>query len=208
MWRQDISGANLLIKQNKRAEEYICVDDDKACLCDPIKFSEEINNEKLQALQSREGELRSVLGKTNKNKQNRVKHTLAQVRRLALLWNPCKSRLVLRGIIDSKGHIVRGLEGIGDELAKEWSKVFSSKPIDVSQAKQVLKRFAAPIHVPENLFPNVESISHFLAHAKHSAPGPDGIPYCAWKATGARGAGTMFRVLCDMWVYGSTSSLI
>ena len=42
--------------------------------------------------------------------------------------------------------------------------------------------------------PDIELIKRFLRFVKHAAPGPDGLPYVAWRSAGEAGARTLFLV--------------
>ena len=48
--------------------------------------------------------------------------------------------------------------------------------------------------------PSLDDFSQYSEHLPHSAPGPDGIPYCAWAAAGELGArlvaNLMHRIVC------------
>ena len=46
--------------------------------------------------------------------------------------------------------------------------------------------------------PDQDVIEGFLSQARHSAPGPDGIPYGAWRATHTTGARVLARVFAAL----------
>ena len=41
-------------------------------------------------------------------------------------------------------------------------------------------------------------IACFLRRIKHSAPGPNGVPYAAWRAAGGSGTRVLYRVMCEI----------
>ena len=45
-------------------------------------------------------------------------------------------------------------------------------------------------------FPSVSHVERLLSRLGHSAPGPGGIPYGAWRAAGREGAETLWQLLC------------
>ena len=51
-------------------------------------------------------------------------------------------------------------------------------------------------------FPSVDDIQRFLRKAKHSAPGPDGVPYAAWRAAGRFGAEVLHEELTEITISG------
>ena len=62
-------------------------------------------------------------------------------------------------------------------------------------AQYVFYRYQKPIIAPPNHFRETpEQYEHYLKKAKHSAPGPDGIPYAAWKVSGQYGKDTLMQL--------------
>ena len=83
-------------------------------------------------------------------------------------------------------------------LADHWGKIFKAKDIDVTAAKAFLNDYAVKLNIPDSAIPTAKKIKKFLSKVKHSAPGPDGIPYACWQAAGDKGATALFLSLVAM----------
>ena len=71
---------------------------------------------------------------------------------------------------------------------RHWGRVFAAKPIDVKKAREFAKEFAVDFELGSVGPPTENDVLEVFQSARHSAPGPDGLPYGAWKATGRTGA--------------------
>ena len=115
---------------------------------------------------------------TTQGKKNRTNH----LKRLNDQWSPFSRKSVNLTITKQDGSPTTTPEEGGAALSDHWGQVFSHKDIDLCLADAILRRYANPIDLHHVHIPSEASFSAFLRHAKHSAPGPHGIPYAAWNA--------------------------
>ena len=79
-------------------------------------------------------------------------------------------------------------EGIAQALAEAWKPTFAVAPvIDVEKAKTYLAENASALDFSTFVVPDSVSFEQILSKMQHFAPGPDGIPFAAWKAAGPVG---------------------
>jgi hypothetical protein len=100
--------------------------------------------------------------------------------------------------VRENGSIAETADHKADELRKFWGQVFAEKTINVREAEEFLNKFAVKLNIPGDAIPTTATIKSFLKKAKHSAPGPDGIPYRCWFAAGDKGATTLFLAMLAM----------
>ena len=122
----------------------------------------------------------------------------AVLHRQSFLWAPLARKALNVAIIRSDGLIAKDENEKAAELASFWGKTFEEKLIDTVDVKAFLNEFAADFNFQKLRPPDQNVIEGFLAHARHSAPGPDGLPYGAWRATGRAGSRVLFRVQSQM----------
>jgi hypothetical protein len=101
-------------------------------------------------------------------------------------------------IVRSDGSVTQGDEEKATELASFWGKTFEEKHIDKDDASAFLREFGGDFNFKHIRPPDQAVIEGFLKRARRSAPGPDGLPYGAWRATKSKGSGTLFRVLQEL----------
>ena len=110
--------------------------------------------------------------------QKKRKRSILEVR--ARPWRNKRKAVSFSGIRDCEGEIAFTPESIGKLLQEHWGRVFAPKEIDPEEADFFLDYSQA---VPDGFRWGVD-LDAFLAllDATHdSAPGPDGVPYSAWK---------------------------
>ena len=81
-------------------------------------------------------------------------------------------------------------------LAQAWEPVFSTvTPINTDLARSVASRFSSDFSMNDYSGPPSSiDIHRFLRHVRHTAPGVDGIPYCAWLRAGPRAWALLHQV--------------
>ena len=99
---------------------------------------------------------------------------------------------ILLGVRDDHGD-VHVCEGVSGALRAAWSGAYSAVVEPSKHEERVLEEFVTPFDFSSAKMPSVRSYSAFLCKAADSAPGPDGIPYAAWRAAGADGATTLYN---------------
>jgi hypothetical protein len=138
------------------------------------------------ALKSIEEEKRLAKDGT-KNGRPRGGRTAA-LQRQALLWSPFKRQFTNVGIIKADGSLASTGLDKSQEIARHWEKTFAAKPIDLQKAKEFARKFTVDFELGSVGPPSEDEVCEFFRKARHSAPGPDGLPYGAWKAPGKTGA--------------------
>jgi exonuclease III len=109
-----------------------------------------------------------------KPKRDLLRHKLA-------LWRPSRRRTYSVALKDASGLPVTDASDIGDVLAAHWGPIFACKDIDLDQAGP----FADYIQrVPDSFSWAIshDSIDDAILKTGSSAPGPDGVPYGAWRS--------------------------
>ena len=123
---------------------------------------------------------------------------LAALHRQSLLWAPFAKKAINVAIIRSDGSVTCNAEQKACELGQFWGNTFSAKNVDVADAHCFLQEFGCSFQFNSTRLPGQKQIESFLACAQHSAAGPDGIPYGAWRATYSVGSRVLFRVLAHL----------
>ena len=123
---------------------------------------------------------------------------IAALQRQSLLWSPFAKKAVNVAIVRSDGTIAVEDQEKARELGEFWGKTFSEKLIDKEDAKAFLCEFGKPFELDAIQPPDQNAIERFLRHARHSAPGPDGLPYASWRATTSTGSRVLSRVFFEL----------
>ena len=94
------------------------------------------------------------------------------------------------------GHIERDPAGIAAALADHWQRVFAGQPLDSGAVMQWLRDTLPPAALPR-IHPRQwrlhrRDVDRAVRLSGNSAPGPDGIPYAAWRALGPLGVSALF----------------
>ena len=115
---------------------------------------------------------------------------MQKIARLSKLWIPINKQMILLGI--QVGDEVRtDPTEMSTLLASSWQKTFDKKPIDIQEADKFLKETP---ELPSYDTATPPTVFTFHARArfwKNRAPGPDGLPFEAWRATGVEGENTL-----------------
>jgi hypothetical protein len=122
----------------------------------------------------------------------------AALARLLKLWTPFARKAINVAIVKEDGSIANTPDEQAAALADYWGGVFCEKFTDPDATHAFLSEFGAKFPTETLRLPEVGDIEEFTKRARHSAPGPDGIPYSAWRATGRTGATVLHRTLCEM----------
>jgi len=123
---------------------------------------------------------------------------------LAKVWAPSDKRLVIAGIRcgssdDGFVQVARKPLDRVRALTAGWSPTFSALDRGSAEERRAFaKKWVTKVDFSDVALPSCDSISSFLAAAGESMPGPDGLPFSSWRATGARGAATLHAVLVHL----------
>ena len=123
---------------------------------------------------------------------------VAMLNRPLKLWAPFSRKAVTVAIVRVDGVVADSPLDQAEALTAHWGKVFSRKGTCATTMQNFLETHAIPIDLRDVAMPTPGDIGVFLRSARYSAPGPDGIPYAAWRATGGIGTSNLHRVLCKM----------
>ena len=119
----------------------------------------------------------------------------AALYRQSMLWAPFSRKSTNIAIIRSDGSLAASGHEKADELGRYWGKTFDEKPINADDANAFVKEFGTSFDFDHLRPPGQADIKACLARARHSAPGPDGLPYGAWRSTGFTGSKVLSWVL-------------
>ena len=119
------------------------------------------------------------------------KGKIAALNRLSKLCIAIGRTLHLSGVTLNDGTTVRGA-GMRKALHTGWAPTFAKSEVDEHLGKLIAERFCS--EYDWSLFTDAEisDFLNFLSKVPHSAPGPDGIPYIAWRMAGYEGAETLY----------------
>lgn len=97
-----------------------------------------------------------------------------------------------------------------ERLRAHWAAHFAARRIDRRIAAALARRFGAN-QIEAGAIPTAADIQACLARCRRSAPGPDGVPHTAWKATGRLGAQVLAcsfpLLLCTQAPHQSSASI-
>jgi hypothetical protein len=111
----------------------------------------------------------------------------------------------VNAIRNSRGEIRTDTVSIANLLKEHWSKIFLAKGIDLAKLKIWLEEDRAH-RCEAELAPFPEQpcrlrkrhLRKAVEHSNNSAPGPDGIPFAAWRKLGPLAIDTLFDAFRDM----------
>jgi len=135
---------------------------------------------------------------SNDGGEHQVRRNKIQVILGRLKPGKCNGIAAIQG---RDGVIVSEPEDVIRVLRDYWREVFSSSSCD----EETLSRWIAEEeHLPDwgiadsAWIPDKEDMSKTIKHTGKSAPGPDGIPYLAWRLLGDLARDVLFRAAIDM----------
>lgn len=112
------------------------------------------------------------------NLPSRKNDAHSKMRKLA----PTSRALGISAIIDPSDSTHHDSESAAKILCDYWSDIFTEKLTDERKAFNILQQFALP-YPDTNFYPDFKSFDTTINCTNNSAPGPDGIPYIAWRAS-------------------------
>ena len=120
---------------------------------------------------------------------------LSKLHSLAATWRSQRRRLILATIVDSDGIPQANTEEAAKLLESYWAPVFLERQIDPAAA---LKVMPFTPKVPPGIVWRIDKAQfrELVARPREGAPGPDGIPYAAWRLAGT----DLMDVLYDAFV--------
>ncbi len=94
----------------------------------------------------------------------------------------------LSGLISVDGRITRSPEEMLDSIASEWAPIFALPQTDRRLATEFCSRWVNEIDMAGASPPDVVLVIEVLAASKHSALGPDGLPFSTLQRAGLAGS--------------------
>ncbi len=85
-------------------------------------------------------------------------------------------------------------------MASVWEGVFSEKPVDCEEVKILLDDYQAHARWDWSRArpPNINILAGLRKHTKTTRPGPDGIPYAAWRRLGPLAASVLYEAAREL----------
>ena len=155
---------------------------------------------------------RHLLGDEHKNR--RKEQILRQLKKLAP-----GATAQLAATVDQDGTVVTDGPGISSALRRHWGPTFAAKRLnracldrwlcEDTAADWGLKAAVHPLLADEGAWRiRKADVRRALALAGSSSPGPDGIPYSAWKKLGPLGVDVLFEAANGLMLEGGIESML
>ena len=192
VWHNDVRLGRKLLECSSIAQEHLIVSDAEVQLKCPATFSSCVSQAKVAFYAKAHADLDADFPDAAPKKKL---SKMQAISRLAKLWAPQDKRLILDAVkipSHSGAYLLeRSPAGRSAALASAWAPIFSTKIVDEGQARSFCAKWCAPLasHLLKPI--SNASVRSFLRSAKHSQPGPDGVPYLAWEVAGDVGAETL-----------------
>ena len=153
------------------------------------------------AVELAKGEAKGALNELNEQKDDLSQEQLGRARGAVLRQlrrlSPGKG-VSFAATMDCNGDIVTDGKLIANSLRDHWKTPFSHRPVDESKLQAWLRKDSVhPSGLKAATAPVLQDASQWRLKKRHmrqaldmagrSAPGPDGIPYAAWKRLGPLG---------------------
>jgi endonuclease/exonuclease/phosphatase family metal-dependent hydrolase len=113
----------------------------------------------------------------------KIRTRLSQLHILAATWRTHRRRISLAAVIDSDGTPQSCPEVAAEILESHWKPIFAEKTI-TAEAAVLLMPFIQQVPPGLKWIVDREGFHEVMAKPRDSAPGPDGIPFGAWRAAG------------------------
>lgn len=144
------------------------------------------------SIKEQSDELAQVADMPEYKRQARIRSLVSR----ASLWGPHSKRVCISSITDEQGNPAGSAEESASRLRDHWTPVFARKPIDHEAADALLQHVRqVPGDIEWRL--TLEKFGAIVAATHDTAPGPDGLPYSAWKHAGS----APLRVLYDVYLH-------
>ncbi len=186
IWTQDTKLARNLKAHTDIGNKHLDVIGDLVKLKHPEQFATEMESWKSKYLDNKLESLKEISGA-------RVKSKVQHISRLAKLWIPLEKSIYLHGV-KSDDNVYRTEPQKSEQLGKDWQLTFNQKPFPEADARQFLEELG-DIGNYNGVTPpsELDYITFLNRPLPNSKPGPDGIPYSGWTATGKWGSATLFQ---------------
>jgi len=194
IWSNDVPLARRLIRNTCIGKTFLKIDGDSVMLLNATEFERQMTGAKHSYFNSLTSEGSPSCSPIHKKS---TQNASARLARLSRLWVPIGKQLVLNGLRVGT-QTIRDPTDMMSALGQHWSSTFAEKNVDLSGAEEFLQKFAKPFELSRVSPPSRFDIIEFLSQVSDSAPGPDGIPYSAWKAAGKVGVETLYQICLSL----------
>jgi hypothetical protein len=112
--------------------------------------------------------------------QDRKKPKRDLLRHRQALWRPSRRRTYSMALIDTSNNPVTEPEAISNVLTAHWGPIFAAKEIDLDMAAPFIDQIQK---VPADFSWSIshDMLDEAISRTGSSSPGPDGVPYGAWR---------------------------
>ena len=189
---------NRAAKDLPELNEYICVKNDgQVQVANQTGFNTLIADTAKQVMEKELKEDEKETRQANNRKGGSSRREAIE-RNVGMLCPLAKKAVNVR-IRRDDGSITDSPEQQLDALALGWAPTLAHKDIDEDSARKLIRQYGGTAG-PHRPAATEGGRLRILRVAKHSAPGPDGIPYACWRAAGKTGAFLLARqgrAICD-----------
>ena len=203
VWFSEVRLARALLARSELARNRVSSLGTGVQVLDHVAFFQVIETDKRQSFSQRIVAAGEDLGLQRGVQQPKKKpNAFSALHRMSRLWSPYDKRLVLAGIqrVSRDGSfsvmITPSLEV--DALRKGWAPTFACKPTDTALAQGILSQHSAKWNFADVSPPGLDDVACAFKRVKHSAPGLDGLQYCAWASAGTFGIQTLYPVMLHL----------
>jgi hypothetical protein len=187
VWRSDTRTARALALTSSAAAAYLDLSGPLVALRNPDAFHRDFTAAKIVQLDAAAAPARPKEAK--KSPASRAAAT-----RKRSLWNSLGKMLILTALRTATGRIITDKEDIDVALCEAWAPKFSKATVDVERLEQICATWARPLDLAGVCPPSAPDYIAVWDRCRNSAPGPDGIPFAAWRASGLFSA----ELLCEV----------
>ena len=203
VWFADVRLARTLLARSELEGNHISILGTGLRILSHVAFSQVIETDKRQLFSQRIAAAEEDLGLQRGVQQPKKKpNALSALHRMSRLWSPYGKRLVLAGIKfvngDGSFSVVTAPSRKVEALREGWAPTFAFKPTDTALAQGILFQHSAKWSFADVSPSGLDGVACALKRVKHSAPGLDGLPYCAWASAGTCGTETLYLVMLHL----------
>lgn len=159
-------------------------------LKNPQEWDELLREAAAAALERRANAAAAAAAAAPRRHKRSHRNAMASIRRLSGLWRPRAAHAQLRGVrlLGPEGEsVARKPREMFNAIREHWRPVFHAPPRCAAAADELLAHAHRwPFHKVR--LPSIQAAAQITRRTPGTAPGPDGVPYAAWRAAGLVGA--------------------
>jgi hypothetical protein len=161
------------------------------------KLKDEIKRLAQVGIEEKAKELESIKNLPEYDRERRQRG----LARWAAKWSPKQRKAMgLAGVRMQNGSITTDPDEACKELGSYWADTFAEKPIDTKAAERFLQQWA--VQLPSISWElDQAQFMKVIASTADTAPGPDGVPYAAWRNAPKEVLQILFDVY-KLWIQG------